>query len=171
MTAAASGGSTSRAPAPSSLSRCRSSATPTAGAAKLSSTSTATARWIGSGALAEPDSPDNHDFVSLKDFTVARVGDVYAVYATAFDASASWTGVFMSFSDFSQLGSAEQTWFGNRATVAPQLMYFAPKDTWVLTYQWGFQYATSDDPTDPTSWSQGHSLLSGNPTAGHGGPT
>ncbi len=125
--------------------------------------------WTSSGSLAEPQSPPNHDFVSLKDFTIVRAGDRYAVYATAFDSTASWTGVYIGISDLSELGSATQTWLGNRATVAPQLMYFTPKDIWVLTYQWGFQYATSTDPHDPDSWSQGSSLLSGNPTTGHGG--
>jgi hypothetical protein len=126
-------------------------------------------RWTSTGPLAEPQSPPNHDFVSLKDFSIARVDDGYAIYATAFDATSSWTGVYIGFSDWSELGSATQTWLGSRATVAPQLMYFAPKNIWVLTYQWGFQYATSADPTDPASWSQGSSLLMGNPTAGHGG--
>lgn len=126
-------------------------------------------RWTSSGPLAEPQSPANHDFVSLKDFTIARVGDQYAIYATAFDSTTSWTGVYIGFSDWSELGSATQTWLGSRATVAPQLMYFTPKDIWVLTYQWGFQYATSTDPTNPNSWSQGRSLLTGNPTMGHGG--
>jgi hypothetical protein len=125
--------------------------------------------WTSSGPLAEPQSPANHNFVSLKDFTIARVGDEYAIYATAFDSTASWTGVYIGFSDFSELGSATQTWLGSRAAVAPQLMYFTPKDLWVLTYQWGFQYATSTDPTNPTSWSQGRSLLTGNPTQGQGG--
>jgi Glycosyl hydrolase family 62 len=125
--------------------------------------------WTSSGPLAQPQSPANHDFVSLKDFTIVRVGDEYAIYATAFDSTASWTGVYIAFSNWADLGSAPQTWLGSRATVAPQLMYFTPKDIWVLTYQWGFQYATSTDPTNPTSWSQGRSLLTGNPTTGHGG--
>lgn len=124
--------------------------------------------WTSSAALAEPQSPAGHDFVSLKDFTIARAGDQYAVYATAFDSTSSWTGVYFAVSDWSEVGSATQTWLG-RGVVAPQLMYFTPKDIWVLTYQWGFQYATSTDPTDPDGWSQGRSLLTGDPTAGHGG--
>jgi hypothetical protein len=126
-------------------------------------------RWTSSGPLAEPQSPPGRDFVSLKDFTITRAGDQYAIYATAFDATASWTGVYIGVSDFSELDRATQTWLGNRATVAPQLMYFTPKDIWVLTYQWGFQYATSTNPHDPNGWSQGRSLLTGNPAQGHGG--
>ncbi len=126
--------------------------------------------WTSSGALAEPESPSGHNFVSLKDFTVAKANDKYAVYATAFDQTSNgWTGVYWEVSDWSQTAGAPQTWLQGRNTVAPQLMYFTPKNLWVLTYQWGFQYATSTDPTNPTSWSSGKSLLSGNPTQGHGG--
>jgi hypothetical protein len=67
------------------------------------------------------------------------------------------------------MSAAPQTWV-SRGTVAPTLFYFTPKNEWVLTYQWGFQYATSTDPTNPSSWSAGKSLLSGNPVVGGSGP-
>lgn len=123
--------------------------------------------WTSTGPLAQPSSPPGHDFRSLKDFTVVRWNEQYIVYATAFDANASWTGVNINFSDWPDFGSAPQTWLQNLpvgATVAPQLMYFSPKDIWVLTYQWGFKYATSKDPSDPTSWTSPSPLLMGNPT-------
>lgn len=128
--------------------------------------------WTSSGPLAEPQSPANHDFVSLKDFTVVRWADRYLVYATAFDASASWTGVYFEFADWPEAAAAPQTWLGPTSlggAVAPHLIYFTPKDIWVLTYQWGFKYATTDDPTDPTGWSAPQNLLNGDPTAGTGG--
>jgi hypothetical protein len=128
--------------------------------------------WISSGPLAEPQSPANHDFVSLKDFTVVRWADRYVVYATAFDASSSWTGVYFEFADWPEAAGARQIWLGPTSlggTVAPHLIYFTPKDTWVLTYQWGFKYATTDDPTDPTGWTSPQNLLIGDPTTGTGG--
>lgn len=128
--------------------------------------------WTSSGPLAEPQSPEGHDFVSLKDFTVVRWADRYLVYATAFDASSAWTGVYFEFADWSDAADAEQTWLGPTplgGTVAPHLIYFTPKDIWVLTYQWGFKYATTDDPTDPTSWTSPQNLLNGDPTVGTGG--
>jgi hypothetical protein len=109
------------------------------------------------GPLAVPEDASNH---CLKDFSVAWVPEksVYVVYATSY--VSNWGGIAMSFSDFSKMGTAAQN-TGWRGAVAPTVFYFAPKKQWVLTYQWGFQYATSNDPTDPKSWSSGKSLLSG----------
>jgi hypothetical protein len=94
------------------------------------------------------------------------------VYATAFDTSSSWTGVYFEFADWPEAADAQQTWLEPTslgATVAPHLIYFTPKDIWVLTYQWGFKYATTDDPTDPTGWTSPQNLLNGDPTTGTGG--
>jgi hypothetical protein len=127
--------------------------------------------WNSSGSLAEPKSPSGHNFVSLKDFTAVRWNNQYVVYATVFDTNASWSGVTMSFTDWAQAASAPQTYLGNLptgATVAPTLFFFTPKNIWVLTYQWGFKYATSTDPTKPSMWSSPKNLLSGDPTGGTG---
>jgi hypothetical protein len=53
-------------------------------------------------------------------------------------------------------------------TVAPTLFYFTPKNVWVLTYQWGFKYATTTDPTKPSTWTSPRTLLNGDPTGGTG---
>jgi hypothetical protein len=109
--------------------------------------------------------------VSLKDFTIVHSSGQYVVYATVFDKGASWSSVNFNFSDFSQAAAAPQTWMGNLPTggaVAPTLFYFTPKSTWVLTYQWGFKYSTTADPTKPSTWTSGKSLLNGDPTGGTG---
>jgi hypothetical protein len=70
--------------------------------------------------------------------------------------------------DWSAMATAAQTKLPT-STVAPSLFYFVPTSTWILTYQWcsaRFCYATSTDPTNPSSWSFGHVLLSENITTG-----
>jgi hypothetical protein len=127
-------------------------------------------KWSSTGPLADPMSPPGHTFVSLKDFTVTKSNNEFVVYASVYDTSGagSYSGVNFNFSDWSQAATATQTYMGNEktgATVAPTLFYFTPKKTWVLTYQWGFKYATGSDPTNPSSWSSPTNLLTGGPSA------
>jgi hypothetical protein len=127
-------------------------------------------RWTSSGSLAEPKSPSGRQWVSMKDFTVTRQNDNYLVYATVFNNVAAgqpeqgYQGVFLQFQDFAQMGAATQ--ISKPGMVAPHLFYFAPKNIWVLAYQWGFKYATSTTPNNPSSWSATTNLLGNNPTVG-----
>jgi hypothetical protein len=126
--------------------------------------------WTSTGPLASPKSPSGHDFVSLKDFTCVHWNNLFDVYATVYDQSASaWNMVYFGFTDWSQASAASQFYMQNSPThggVAPQLFYFTPKREWILVYQWGATYSTSSDPSQPTMWSPGKSLLTGGPSAG-----
>lgn len=126
-----------------------------------------TYKWTSSGALTQP----KNGWVSIKDFSVTTYNGKILVYGSYY--GNAYGGMMIDpVSDWSQLGNAKQNAL-SFAAVAPTIFYHAPKQVWVLCYQWGptaFSYRTSKDPSNPNGWGAAQPLFTGSISGSGTGP-
>ena len=118
-----------------------------------------TFQWTSTDALAQP----NSGWVSLKDFSSVVYDNQRIVYMSTVDGAGAYGGAMVTFTDWPQMATATQSPLPYGG-IAPTLMYFKPKDIWVLLYEWGpwsFTYLTSTNPTSASSWQGPYKLYDG----------
>jgi len=118
-----------------------------------------TFKWTSTAALAQPKS----GWVSLKDFSSVVYNNQHIVYMLKVDGAGANGGAMMTFTDWPQMATATHTPLPYGG-VAPTLIYFKPKNIWVLMYEWGpwaFTYLTSTNPTSASSWQGPYKLYDG----------
>lgn len=114
--------------------------------------------WSSTGPLIAPISDPTHNNLSIKDPTVVYYNNRWHVFATTASTSKVWSMVYMNFADWSQAATAPQYYmnntpgYGNKA--APEVFYFRPHKKWYLISEWGPQYSTNDDISNPQGWTK-----------------
>ncbi|AYN38118.1 1,4-beta-xylanase [Streptomyces dangxiongensis] len=114
--------------------------------------------WNSSGALIAPKPDATHSIAGIKDPTVVHYNGKYHVFAST-ASSSGYNLVYLSFTDWSQAGSAthhylDRTAIGTGYRAAPQVFYYAPQKLWYLVYQTGnASYSTNPDISNPNGWS------------------
>ncbi|MFE2845890.1 non-reducing end alpha-L-arabinofuranosidase family hydrolase [Streptomyces scopuliridis] len=124
--------------------------------------------WSSSSALIAPKPDSAHNIAGIKDPSVVRYNGKYHVFASTASAS-GYNLVYLSFSDWSQAGSAthhylDRSAIGTGYRAAPQVFYYAPQGLWYLVYQTGnASFSTNPDISDPNGWSAPRNFYSSMP--------
>ena len=124
--------------------------------------------WSSGGALIAPKPDSTHDIAGIKDPSVVYYNGKYHVFASTASAS-GYNLVYLSFSDWSQAGSAthhylDRTAIGTGYRAAPQVFYNAPQGLWYLVYQTGnASFSTNPDISNPNGWSAPRNFYSSMP--------
>ncbi|MFE3601777.1 non-reducing end alpha-L-arabinofuranosidase family hydrolase [Streptomyces sp. NPDC059142] len=124
--------------------------------------------WSSSGALIAPKPDSTHNIAGIKDPSVVYYNGKYHVFASAASAS-GYNLVYLSFTDWSQAGSATHHYLDRSAIgagyrAAPQVFYYAPQGLWYLVYQTGnASFSTNPDISNPNGWSAPRNFYSAMP--------
>lgn len=129
-----------------------------------------TFKWKDNGA---PIASPKNGWAAIKDFSMVHYNGQYYVYMTYSPAAGGFQSAAMApFTDFTKAKDAAQT--ATNTGVAPELIYFTPKNTWIMSKQWcggaSFCYMTSSTPTPASSFTQKGNLLTETITDGGKAP-
>jgi endo-1,4-beta-xylanase len=128
-----------------------------------------TFRWTSTGPLIGPKPDATHPVSGIKDPSVVYFGGTWHLFATATTARGGYALVYLSFTDWSQAGSAtphylDRSGIGPGYRAAPQVFWFAPQKLWYLVYQSTMaSYSTNPDITDPAGWTAPRPFYDGTP--------
>jgi hypothetical protein len=116
-----------------------------------------TFKWVSSLPLILPQSDPDRTIYAVKDPSIVYVNGKYHVFMTT-AGSSGWGLAYTSFDKWSEASSAkilplDKSPMGPGYRAAPQVFYFAPRKAWYLIYQGADPlYSTSNDISDPASW-------------------
>ena len=128
-------------------------------------------RWVSGQPVLHPVADATHPIVSIKDPSVVRYDGRWHVIATTADVNASWSMVYLSFSDWSEAAAAKPYYMDQNPNLtgyhcAPQVFYFRPHKKWYLVFQSQHpQYSTNDDISQPGNWTRPQNFFAGKPAS------
>jgi len=114
--------------------------------------------WMSSAPLISPPSDGPHKIYGVKDPSIVNFNGKYHVFMTLAGDN-GWSLAYTSFKDWQEAKTApiaplDNSPMGPGYRAAPQIFYFAPQKLWYLVYQGGPPlYSTSEDISNPRSWS------------------
>jgi hypothetical protein len=116
-------------------------------------------RWNSSAQVIAPKPDGSHAAIAVKDPSIVFHNGRYHVIASTVNSAGNYNMVYLSFTDFSQAGSAQHyyldtTAIGTGYKTAPHVFFFAPHNRWYLFYQVGDNaaYSTNTDISNPAGW-------------------
>lgn len=126
--------------------------------------------WEASGELILPPGTAEDPVVSIKDPSVVYHDGRWHIIATVTRPPNHWRMVYLSFEDWDRANEATP-FFMDRVNpglrgyhCAPQVFWFEPQNKWYLIFQSQQpQYCTTDDLSDPSSWSAPKDFFEGKP--------
>ncbi len=134
-------------------------------------------RWVASGVpIVTPRQSQEDEYISIKDPTVVWYQGRWHLFCTVRGRKRSHQIEYFSFEDWSRVDEADRTMLNitEGYYCAPQVFYFQPQGKWYLIYQTvappgdalriGPAYSTTEDISDPASWTGPRMMFDEHPT-------